>query len=104
MCDAAAVGSAALFSRLWFDISFPVYFQHAESVLRSTILTTSYIRCMFHGFFVSMNACALGYYFQGGAIELGKTTTKSIVINLITVIVIDTVYSVADTLLGWSAV
>jgi phospholipid/cholesterol/gamma-HCH transport system permease protein len=104
LSDAVAVGSDMLLSRWWFDISFPVFYQHAESVLRSTILTTSYIRCMFHGFFVSMNACALGFYFQGGAIELGKTTTKSIVINLITVLVIDTIYSVADTLLGWSAV
>jgi len=101
--DAVAIGSAMLLSRWWFDISFPIFLQHAQSVLKSTILTTSYIRCMFHGFFVAMNACALGFYFQGGAIELGKTTTKSIVINLITVLVVDTIYSVADTLMGWSA-
>ncbi len=102
LSDAVAIGSALLLSRWWFDISFPIFIQHAEAVLRSTILTTSYIRCMFHGFFISLNACGLGFYFTGGAIELGKTTTKSIVINLITVLVIDTLYSVADTLMGWS--
>jgi ABC-type transporter Mla maintaining outer membrane lipid asymmetry permease subunit MlaE len=38
---------------------------------------------------VSLNACALGYYFSGGAIELGRAATKSIVINFIVVLVID---------------
>ncbi len=104
LSDGVAIGSAMLLSRWWFDISFPIFFQHAATVLRHTIFTTSYIRCMFHGFFLSINACALGYYFQGGAIELGKTTTKSIVINLIVVLAVDTIYSVADTLIGWSTV
>ncbi len=104
LSDGVAIGSALLLSRWWFDISFPIFFQHATSVLRHTIFTTSYIRCMFHGFFIATNACALGFYFRGGAIELGRTTTKSIVINLITVLTIDTLYSVADTLLGWSTV
>ncbi len=102
LADAVAVVSAMICARWWFDISFPIFLQHAETVLRSTILTTSYIRCMIHGFFVSLQACALGFYFVGGAVELGKTTTKSIVINLVTVIVIDTLYSVADSLAGWS--
>jgi phospholipid/cholesterol/gamma-HCH transport system permease protein len=104
LSDAVAIGSALLLTKWWFDISFPIFLQHAQTVLRTTILTTSYVRSMFHGFFVSLNACALGFHFVGGAIELGKTTTKSIVINLITILVIDTLYSVADTLMGWSTV
>ena len=34
-------------------------------------------------FFIGINGCGLGFFFHGGAVELGKTTTKSIVINLI---------------------
>ena len=98
----ASILAAILLARLWFDISVPVFLQHALLVLRPTILTTSYIRCALHGFFISINACGLGFYFQGGAIELGRTTTKSIVINLVCVLVIDTVYGVMDSVFGWS--
>ena len=102
--DACAIGSSVVLARLWFDISAPIFLQHALLVLRSTILTTSYIRCALHGFFISVNACGLGFYFQGGAIELGRTTTKSVVINLICVLVVDTLYGVMDSVFGWSSV
>jgi hypothetical protein len=39
-----------------------------------------------------------------GAIELGRTTTKSIVINLIVAISVDSIYGVVDSLMGWSTV
>ena len=100
--DICAIISAIVLARLWFDISVAVFLQHALQVLRHTILTTSSIRCALHGFFIAINACGLGFRFQGGAIELGQTTTKSIVINLICVLVIDTVYGVMDSMFGWS--
>jgi phospholipid/cholesterol/gamma-HCH transport system permease protein len=104
LSDIVAILSAAAGAKLIFDISFPIFIQHATVVLRDTILTTSYIRCILHAFFVTVNACGLGFYFQGGAVELGKTTTKSIVLNLIVVIVIDTAYGVLDSVFGWSVV
>ena len=104
LTDAMAIFSAMVFSLIIFDISIPIFLQHAFSILSSRILTTSYIRCMIMAFFVALNACGLGFYFQGGAVELGKTTTKSIVINLIVVIVVDTAYGMLDATLGWSVV
>ncbi len=100
--DVCAIAAAIVLSRLWFDISVPIFLQHVFEILRHPILTTSYIRCALHAFFISVNACGLGFYFEGGAIELGRTTTKSVVINLICVLVIDTVYGVMDSVFGWS--
>ncbi len=102
LSDISAIAAAIVLSRLWFGISMPIFLQHALLVLRHTILTTSYIRCALHAFFISINACGLGFHFQGGAIELGKTTTKSIVVNLICVLIIDTVYGVMDSVFNWS--
>jgi len=104
LSDGVAIVACMGCAKWWFDISVPIFFQHAGSVLRSTILTTSYIRCMLHAFFISVNACGLGFHFQGGAVELGKTTTKSIVTNLIVVIAVDTIYGVLDSIMGWSVV
>ena len=100
----SALLASVLCARWWFDISFAIYLQHVFEILRHPILTTSYIRSALMGFFIAVNACGLGFYFNGGAVELGRTTTKSIVLNFIFVISIDCLYGVADQLTGWSAV
>jgi phospholipid/cholesterol/gamma-HCH transport system permease protein len=102
--DVVAIGATALFTSWWFGISTSIFFQHVFEILRHPILTTSYVRCAIMGLFISVNACGLGFSFKGGAIELGRTTTKSIVINLITVIALDSIYGVVDSLAGWSVV
>jgi phospholipid/cholesterol/gamma-HCH transport system permease protein len=102
--DGVAIGTSILAARWWFDISFPIYLQHVFEILRHPILTTSYVRCAIMAFFIAVNGCGLGFYFAGGAVELGRTTTKSIVINLIVVITIDSLYGVVDSLTGWSTV
>jgi ABC-type transporter Mla maintaining outer membrane lipid asymmetry permease subunit MlaE len=90
--------------RWWFDVSFAIFLQHVFELLRHPILTNSYIRSALMAFFVSVNACGLGFYFNGGAVELGRTTTKSIVLNFIFVISIDCLYGVMDQLTGWSSI
>ncbi len=100
--DGVAVLSAMLAARWWFDIGFGVFFQHVFTILAHPILTTSYVRSAILAFFISVNGCGLGFYFTGGAMELGRTTTKSIVINLICIITVDSLYGVIDSLTGWS--
>ena len=104
LSDGVAIGTAIFAVHMWFDISLPIFLQHVFEILRPPMLTTSYIRCMIMAFFVSLNGCGLGFHFMGGAIELGKTTTKSIVINLIVVITVDSIYGIVDSLTGWSTV
>ena len=84
-----AILSTVMFLQVWFNVSFHTIFENAFIFLKSTVLNQSFIRVAIMGFFVSLNACALGYYFSGGAIELGKAATKSIVINFIVVLIID---------------
>jgi len=86
-----AILSTVVFLQLWFGISYHIIFENAFIFLKSVVLNQSFIRVAIMGFFVSLNACALGYYFSGGAIELGRAATKSIVINFIVVLVIDLV-------------
>jgi phospholipid/cholesterol/gamma-HCH transport system permease protein len=102
LSDGVAILASMLAARWWFDIAFNVFLQHVFQILAHPILTTSYVRCAILAFFISLNGCGLGFYFAGGAIELGKTTTKSIVINLLTVITVDSIYGVIDSLTGWS--
>ncbi|HUI72559.1 MAG TPA: ABC transporter permease [Spirochaetia bacterium] len=100
----AAIVAAMIAVRWWFDVSFTIFLQHVFQILRYPILTNSYIRSAIMAFFVSINACGLGFHFKGGAVELGRTTTKSIVLNFIFVISIDCLYGVMDQLTGWSSI
>jgi phospholipid/cholesterol/gamma-HCH transport system permease protein len=84
-----AILSTMVFLQLWFSISYNMIFENAFVFLKSPVLNQSFIRVAIMGFFVALNACALGYYFNGGAIELGRAATKSIVINFIVVLIID---------------
>jgi len=102
--DGVAIGTSILGAHWWFDISTPIYLQHVFEILRHPILTTSYVRSAIMAFFIAVNGCGLGFYFVGGAVELGRTTTKSIVINLIVVITVDSLYGVVDSLTGWSTI
>jgi len=99
----AAIIAAMVAVRWWFDVSFTIFLQHVFQILRYPILTNSYIRSAIMAFFISINACGLGFSFKGGAVELGRTTTKSIVLNFIFVICIDCLYGVMDQLTGWSS-
>jgi phospholipid/cholesterol/gamma-HCH transport system permease protein len=104
LSDLVAIGTAIACLQWWFGVSPTIFLQHVFEVLRHPILTTSYVRCMIMAFFIAVNACGLGFSFQGGAVELGKTTTKSIVINLIVVISVDSIFGVVDQITGWSVV
>jgi len=104
LSQGAAILAAMLAVRWWFDVSFTIFLQHVFELLRHPILTNSYIRSAIMAFFIAINACGLGFYFNGGAVELGRTTTKSIVLNFIFVISIDCLYGVMDQLTGWSSI
>ena len=104
LSDLVAIATAIACMSWWFGIAPSIFLQHVFEILRHPILTTSYVRCMIMAFFIAVNACGLGFYFQGGAVELGKTTTKSIVVNLIVVISVDSIFGVVDQITGWSVV
>ena len=104
LSDGLAIASTMFFLKQWFGVAYPIFLEHAFEFLKSPILTQSFIKAGIIGFFISLNACGLGYYFKGGAVELGKTTTKSTVINFIYVLMIDLIFQVVMQTTGWGTV
>ncbi|GEM_PF-1482114 len=102
--DGLAIFSTMVFLKMWFGVSFPIFLEHAFEFLKPSIITLSLIKAGIMGFFVALNACGLGYYFTGGAVELGKTTTKSTVINFLYVMIIDLIFGIIVELTGWGTV
>ncbi len=102
LSDGVAVISTMILIKIWFGVSFPIFAGRAFMFLEPSSLYLSYVRTALIAFFTSLNACALGYYFNGGAIELGKTTTKANVINIIYVLLIDLGFSIMLDVTGWA--
>jgi phospholipid/cholesterol/gamma-HCH transport system permease protein len=101
---AMSFGIAILFSwvflYLFFDTSFQIFFDNAFVFIEHDLMTNSLIRSTVIGFFIGLNAVGLGFYPCEGAVDLGRSTTKSIVINLFTLMLLDLFIGMAPTL--WS--
>ena len=93
--------ASMFFLQLWFGISYATIFDNAFMLIKAGTIIQSFFRIAIMGFFISLNACALGFFFSGGAVELGKAATKSIVINFIYVLIIDLVTAILVTYSRW---
>lgn len=84
-----AIFSSWFMMGLFWDLSFQIFFQNAFSYIDPGLLTNSLLRAVLIGFVIGLNAVGLGFYPCNGAEDLGRATTKSIVINLFSVLLID---------------
>lgn len=96
-----ALLASAFFLQMWFNITFAAIFENAFAFIKPGTIIQSFVRVGVMGFFIALNACAVGFYFSGGAVELGKATTKSIVVNFIYVLLIHLATAILVTYSRW---
>jgi phospholipid/cholesterol/gamma-HCH transport system permease protein len=73
------------------------FIQGARSTFKLFTLQFSLIKAFTFGFIITSVSCFHGYYTQGGAIEVGESSTKAVVYSSIMILVAD--YILADLLL-----
>lgn len=98
-----AILSSWVLSDVFWDISFQQFFLNAFNYIGDDILTNSLVRSFIIGFVISLNAVGLGFYPCDGAQELGRTTTKSMVVNIFSLLLIDLAIGMASTQLSMGA-
>lgn len=84
-----AIFSSWVFMSVFWDLSFDIFFTNAFAFIGPDVLWNSLFRAMIIGFAIGMNSVALGFYPCFGAEDLGRATTKSMVINLFTLLLLD---------------
>lgn len=84
-----AILSSWILMGVFWDISFPIFFENAFAYIDPDLLSNSLLRALIIGFVVGINAVGLGFFPCHGAEDLGRATTKSIVINLFSLLLID---------------
>jgi len=74
------------------------FIQGLRSEFNPFTITFALIKAFTFGFLISSISCFKGYYTQGGALEVGISSTKAVTISVIAVLVAD--YLLAQLLLG----
>jgi phospholipid/cholesterol/gamma-HCH transport system permease protein len=93
----------AIFSS-WFlmavfgDLSWPLFFQSAFLFVGPEVVSNALLRSLLIGFTVALNSVALGFFPGTGAEDLGRAATRSIVVNLFSVLLIDLFVGMMTTL------
>ena len=89
-----AIFSSAFLLNWWFALPLPIFMDNAFIFLDATVITSTMIRAVLIGFFVSLNACCFGTFYCESAADMGETTTKALVLNIFVVLVTDLLVSV----------
>lgn len=92
-----AIYSSWFLMAVFWDLSWPVFFQNAFLFVGPDVVSNALLRSLLIGFTVSMNSVALGFFPGTGAEDLGRAATRSIVVNLFCVLLIDLLIGVITT-------
>jgi len=84
-----AIFSSWFLMALFWDLSWPLFFQNAFQFIRPQTVSNALLRSLLIGFTVALNSVALGLFPGSGAEDLGRAATRSIVVNLFSVLLID---------------
>jgi phospholipid/cholesterol/gamma-HCH transport system permease protein len=88
---------------VWLDLQIPplTYIQRLQEVIPLTDLWIALIKAPVFGFIIALAGCFQGMLVQGNSEEVGARTTTAVVQSIFLVIVLDSVFAVFFSSIGW---
>ena len=88
---------------VWLDLGIPplTYIQRLQEVIPNHDLWIGIIKAPVFGFIIALAGCFQGMLVQGTSEEVGQRTTTAVVQSIFLVIVLDAVFAVFFTSVGW---
>ena len=88
---------------VWLDLTIPplTYIQRLQEVIPMTDLWIALIKAPVFGFIIALAGCFQGMLVQGNSEEVGSRTTTAVVQSIFLVIVLDAVFAVFFSSIGW---
>ena len=88
---------------VWLDLSIPplTYIQRLQEVIPMTDLWIALIKAPVFGFIIALAGCFQGMLVEGNSEEVGSRTTTAVVQSIFLVIVLDAVFAVFFSFIGW---
>ena len=88
---------------VWLDLQIPplTYIQRLQEVTPLTDLWIALIKAPVFGFIIALSGCFQGMLVQGDSEEVGSRTTTAVVQSIFLVIVLDAIFAVFFSSIGW---
>jgi phospholipid/cholesterol/gamma-HCH transport system permease protein len=88
---------------VWLDLEIPplTYIQRLQEVIPITDMWVGLIKAPVFGFIIALAGCFQGFQVQGNSEEVGTRTTTAVVQSIFLVIVLDAVFAVFFSSIGW---
>ncbi|HEY6049224.1 MAG TPA: ABC transporter permease [Sphingomicrobium sp.] len=88
---------------VWLDLGYPplTYIQRLQEVIPITDMWIALIKAPVFGFIIALAGCFQGMLVQGNSEEVGSRTTTAVVQSIFLVIVLDAVFAVFFSSIGW---
>ena len=88
---------------VWLDLSIPplTYIQRLQEVTPLTDVWVGLIKAPVFGFIIALAGCFQGMLVEGNSEEVGTRTTMAVVQSIFLVIVLDAVFAVFFSSIGW---
>ena len=88
---------------VWLSLSIPplTYIQRLHDVIPITDMWVGIIKAPVFGFIIALAGCFQGMLVQGNSEEVGSRTTTAVVQSIFLVIVLDAVFAVFFSSIGW---
>jgi phospholipid/cholesterol/gamma-HCH transport system permease protein len=96
-----AIVGGGLFCWLSLDIPPLTFFQRISEVVPATDLWVGLIKAPVFGFIIALAGCFQGMLVAGNAEEVGLKTTAAVVQSIFLVIVLDAIFAVFFSSIGW---
>ena len=88
---------------VWLSLGIPpiTYIQRLQEVTPLTDMWVGIIKAPVFGFIIALAGCFQGMLVQGNSEEVGQRTTTAVVQSIFLVIVLDAVFAVFFSNIGW---
>jgi phospholipid/cholesterol/gamma-HCH transport system permease protein len=98
--DLMGVAGGMVISRLFLDIGLLQYIVHTFGIVKMQDFVTGLVKAGVFGTIISALACYLGLGVKGGAQGVGNATTRTVVLTIVALIVVDLLFTAAFYYLG----
>jgi phospholipid/cholesterol/gamma-HCH transport system permease protein len=96
-----ALTGGAIFTWFQLDIPIPTFVQRLQEAVTFEHFLVGMIKAPVFGLVIAVVGCFEGMQVEGGAQSVGEHTTRSVVVSIFMVIVIDAMFAVFFTSIGW---
>jgi phospholipid/cholesterol/gamma-HCH transport system permease protein len=101
MADLLGVLGGLVVGQFFLGITHQQYMAHTFTALKMRDFITGLSKAAVFGLIISTLACFLGLRVTGGAQGVGKATTRTVVLTIVSLIAVDLIFNAVFYFLGW---